>query len=95
MNEIMRDSDPVEAWIQDCLEIIPLKLGNDVSLSELFLHFKEESQDEFITIVHFSRRLRQKLGDKIVIERHQKEGEKARMVRGVVLRNDAVNRPDF
>lgn len=93
MNEIMRDSDPIEAWIQDNIEVVSSEKGT--ALEELFLNFKEESQDEYTTVVHFSRKLRQKLGDKVDIQRLAKNGKKARFVRGVVFRKEAQNTPDF
>ncbi|MFN8741521.1 MAG: phage/plasmid primase, P4 family [Pirellula sp.] len=95
MNEIMRDSDPVESWIQDSLDVVPLETAKWVSINEIFLHFKEDSQDEYLTIISFSRRLRQKLGNKIIEDRVMKDGKRQRLIRGVVLRSEALNQPDF
>lgn len=95
MNEIMRDSDVIESWLQDCVEFIPAPLAPWVSLNELFLHFKQESGDEFLNEKHFSRRVRQKCGAKIEADRVMNGGVRRTMIRGIIIKKDAAQIPEF
>lgn len=95
MNEIMRDSDAVEAWLQDCIEFVPIQSAPWVSFNELFLHFKQESGDDFLNEKHFSRRVRQKCGTKIEADRVMNGGVRRTMIRGIVIKKDAVQIPEF
>lgn len=87
MNDIMRDSDPVEAWMQDALEIIPIdETSKGVSIQALFDSFREETSDDYLNLSHFGRRVRQKLGNKIDTRRGTENGKKCAFILGVKLR---------
>jgi len=96
MNEIMRDSDPVEAWIQDSLAIIKLdEQAPWVKLNDLYENYKADSDDEYTNAASFSRKVRQKLDRKIEIIRGVENGKKFTFIRGVVLRDDAKITTEF
>lgn len=95
MNEIMKDSDTVEKWLQECVDVVALDKSEPLNLPDLFLNFKNETGDEFTNEVHFSRRLRQKLGDKIRVERRMKNGARNTLILGLKFKHDALLMVDF
>lgn len=86
MNEIMRDSDYVEAWFQDCVKFLPNPTdGNGISIDELFGHFKayHGNQDRFIEQNPFSKRLKAKLGKKATQKRERIADKQTMVWRGI------------
>jgi len=95
MNLIMRDSDPIEEWLQDSTQLVKLSVAQWVSIDDLFLNFKDEPREEYMNEKWFAKKLRQKLGTKIEIERKQHNGRRGWFIRGVVLRSDAKRVDEF
>lgn len=85
-NEIMRDSDPIEAWLQD-----EIKFDGAADLSELYMSFKSSllNPEKAMDVHWFARRLRQKLGTKCRMERRKILGKRSTLFEGISLKNDA------
>lgn len=95
MNEIMRDSDTLEAWVQECTKNVQISDAVYSKVNELYLHFKEETEDEFYTLPTFGKNLRQKMGSKVKFARIRDGGKRVSVVHGLVLRDDVLETPDF
>jgi P4 family phage/plasmid primase-like protien len=87
MNEIMRDSDLVERWIQDCVEFLPTPgEGPGLLALDLYAAFKQYAQGETQYIPEynsFSRRLRSKFGNQSLVTRQQNSGKRDTVFFGI------------
>jgi P4 family phage/plasmid primase-like protien len=92
LNDMVRDSDPVERWVQDRVVLCSQEIG--VPSSELYLNFKQyimngDEENARIPEAHwFGRRLKQKLGNRIVSKPGKWLDKTVQMVYGISLSKD-------
>lgn len=89
MNEIMRDSDHIERWVQDRITFLPNpKEGSGFTTAELYEDFKKYlgSETEYVPELNpFARRLRSKLGNKCAVTQKQIDGKRSQTYTGISL----------
>lgn len=89
MNEIMRDSDHIERWVQDRVTFLPTASeGQGYSATELYLDFKSylgndtDFPPEFIT---FMRRLAARMGNRCDVKRRVISGKRTQTYFGLSI----------
>lgn len=85
MNEIMRDSDAIEAWVQDYIEYLPNPTdGPGINLADLYNHFMGCQGETYkMEMAWFARRLRHRLGSKCDVQRVRILGKQTQILRGI------------
>lgn len=86
MNEIVRDSDPIESWFQDYIEVLPSRdAGAGIQLASLYAHFKsvQSNPDKAMEAHWFARRLRSKLGNRCTVTQQLISGRRSQTYFGI------------
>lgn len=86
LNEVLRDSDTVERWLQDCVDLVP-DSTTPAALEGLYANYKSTVDDGYaVPMNFFSARLRGKYGKRIRISRERKgQGIRKQVVYGISL----------
>jgi P4 family phage/plasmid primase-like protien len=97
-NDILRDSDKIEEWLQDCTE---LNADSSENINDLYQNFREHFSDStddkyFPTKEVFAKRLKHKLSGRVkMVRKLFKTGEKTAVYFGIKMLSKNVKKDEF